>query len=144
PVVPGLVSLSDLLLFEPAGEVLPDSLPDALPRVRGSERVSPGESLGLYWEIYGLDVSENPSVAMSLRLLEGRKGWLRRLAERAGLLREVAPVRLRWEEATQDGPYMARSITIQVPDVDPGTYTLELMVDAAGREPLTVRRDLVV
>ena len=143
PVHPGLVALSDLLLFD-ADEALPDSLPDAIPIVRGSDRVQVGERIGIYWEIYGLDTRENPTIEMSIRLLEGRRGWLRRLAERAGLLREVAPIRLRWEEPTTDGPYMARSITVDVPEVAPGTYTLELTVDAAGREPLAVRRDLIV
>ncbi len=143
PVAPGLVSLSDLLLFDPSG-TLPDSLPAAVPLMRGSDHGEPGEQIGIYWEIYGLDSRENPTVTMSLRLLEGRRGWLRRLAERAGLLREVAPIRLRWNEPTIAGPYMPRSITVEVPTVDPGRYTLELTVEADGREPLAVRRDLVV
>ncbi|MEX2571645.1 MAG: hypothetical protein WD737_10085 [Gemmatimonadota bacterium] len=143
PVPPGLLSLSDILLLNDA-EMLPDSLPDALATVRGSTEVVPGEQVGLYWEIYGLDVAEAPSVAMSLRLLQAQTGWLRRLAERAGLLREVAPIRLRWEEPTVEGPYMPRSLDVQIPDVSPGTYSLELTLETPGREPLSVTREIEV
>src|SRR5690606_25796425 len=88
PVVPGLVSLSDLLLLRET-DTLPESLEDAVGVTRGSSRLTVGERIGIYWEIYGLDARETPTLALSLRLLQSRTGWLRRLAERAGLLREV-------------------------------------------------------
>jgi hypothetical protein len=143
PVQPGLVSLSDLLLIRGA-EALPDSLEAAIGSVRGSTKVRPGEGIGIYWEIYGLDAERTPEVSVSLRLLQSRTGWLRSLAERAGILREVMPVRLRWQEPVSEGPFMARSLDIQIPDVDSGTYTLELSVEAVGREPLSVRREIEV
>lgn len=139
----GGISLSDLLLLD-ASETLPDSLPAALAVARGSTMARPGEQIGIYWEMYGLDPTESPEISLSIRLLEGRTGWLRRLAERAGILREVAPIRLRWQEPVLAGEYMARSLGIQVPNVDPGTYTLELVVEAADEEPVSVRRDLEI
>jgi hypothetical protein len=143
PVIPGLVSLSDLLLLRET-DSLPDSLEAAVEVARGSSELQVGERIGIFWEIYGLDSRETPELSMSLRLLQSRTGWLRRLAERAGLLREVTPVRLRWQEPVSPGPFMARSLDIQVPDVSPGSYTLELVVDAVGREPLTVRKEIEV
>ncbi|MEX2581836.1 MAG: hypothetical protein WD766_01055 [Gemmatimonadota bacterium] len=143
PASPGLISLSDLLLLRP-GEALPDSLEGAVALARGSSRVAVGEQLGVYWEIYGLERRSDAEISISLQLLQGRTGWLRRLAERAGLMREVTPVRLRWQEPVAEGEFMSRSVEIEVPDVAPGTYTLELTVDASGREPLSVRKDIEI
>lgn len=143
PLVPGLLAFSDLLLLESTGE-LPDSLPQALEQVRGSQQVRAEEEIGIYWEVYGLVPERDAEVTFSLRLLESRTGWLRRLAERAGLLREVNPVRLRWQEQVPAGPYLGRSLSIQIPSVPAGSYTLELAIEAPGREPLQVRRDLEV
>ena len=46
--------------------------------------------------------------------------------------------------STYAGEQMPRSLSIQVPEVSPGTYTLELTIEAPGREPLSVRKDLEV
>jgi hypothetical protein len=143
PTPPDLLALSDLLLLEGGGE-LPDSLSAAAAMARGSVRVSPGEQLGIYWETYGVNPASTPTLTMSLRLLEPRKGWLRRLGERAGLLREAVPIRLRWEEAVTTAPYLPRSLHIEVPEVTPGDYLIELTVEAAGREPLTVQKEIEV
>lgn len=143
PITPGLLALSDLLLVDGAAE-LPDSLHAAARIARGSQTFRSGEGVGVYWETYGIDPESTPSVIMSLRLLQARTGWLRRLGERAGLLREVAPIRLRWEEAVTGFPYHPRSIHIEIPDVNPGEYVLELAVEAAGREALSVRKEIEI
>jgi hypothetical protein len=143
PTPPGLLALSDLLLLD-AGAELPDSLAAAVAVARGSVRVSRGEQIGIYWETYGVDPALTPVLTMSLRLLEPRKGWLRRLGERAGLLREDVPVRLRWEEAVTTGPYLPRSIHIEIPPVTLGNYIIELTVESAGREPLSVQKEIEV
>jgi hypothetical protein len=138
-LVPGQLALSDLLLLR-SGESLPDSLQEAAALARGSDRVRPGESLGVYWEIYGLPDEELQALSVSLRLVDRRGGWLRRAAERVGVVREAAPVRLRWQEqATADG-YVARSMAIQIPPVSPGSYILELTVTREGDEPVTAER----
>lgn len=136
---PGMLAVSDLLLLR-GGEPLPETLEEAIDVARGSGRLLSGEEVGIYWEIYGLDAETTPQVALSLRLLEPQKGWLRRLAERAGLLREVVPIRLRWEEGVPPGQIMARSLTIRIPEVAPGMYTLELAVEAQGRESLSIHK----
>jgi hypothetical protein len=79
-----------------------------------------------------------------LRLRERSTGWLRRLGQRAGLLREVAPIRLRWTEGVPEGAYVARSLAIRIPDVAPGSYLVELTVEAPGREPLSVQRSVEI
>lgn len=143
PLEPGLIAVSDLLLIHPDAP-LPDSLQAAVEVAKGSSRVAAGQQVGLYFEVYGVDPVRTPELTMSLRVLEPRTGWLRRLAERAGLLRESAPVQLRWREGVGEGEYLPRSIAVQIPEISPGEYTLELMIEAPGREPLTVRREITV
>lgn len=142
PLAPGRLALSDLLLLRDA-DLLPDSLGDAVPAARGSNRVSVGEQIGLFWEVYGADPEHTPDVWLSLRLLQSSTGWLRRFAERAGLLREVVPIRIRWQEPASAG-VMPRSLRVEVPRVAPGTYLLEMTVEVEGEEPLSVRREIEV
>jgi len=143
PVPPGMLALSDLLLLR--GEAaLPDSLHQAVDAALGSTRMRSGEQIGIYWEVYGVDPAATPQISLSLRLLAARTGWLRRLGEMTGLLREVAPIRLRWEEGISSGPYLPRSVSIQIPEVSPGDYAIELTVEAPGREALSVRRGIEI
>lgn len=143
PIVPGLMALSDLLLLDGADE-MPETFEEAVAIARGSSRIESGEELAIYWEIYGVDPIETPEMTISMKLLGGRAGWLRRLAERAGILREVQPASLRWQEPVVEGEYMPRSIDLTIPEVSPGVYTLELSVQAPGREALVVRKDVEV
>jgi hypothetical protein len=143
PTEPGALAVSDLLLLrEP--EPLPDSLAPAVENARASVRVRPGERVGVYWELYGLSADRPEPLSMSLRLLEERGGWLRRLGRRVGLLSDDVPVRLRWQEQAEPDPIVGRSVSIEIPPLSPGTYTLELVVARAGREELTSRRVLEV
>lgn len=143
PIPPGLISLSDLLLLRGDTE-LPESLEEAVPLARGSARVVPGERIGIYWETYGIDPGEYDLLTMSLRLLQPRVGWLRRLGQRTGLLRDSDAIRLRWEEPVTTGPLLPRSVHVEVPPVKPGVYAIELSVEVPGREGLTVRREIQV
>jgi hypothetical protein len=143
PTEPGALAVSDLLLLrEP--EPLPDSLAPAVENARASVRVRPGERVGVYWELYGLSADRPESLSMSLRLLEERGGWLRRLGRRVGLLSDEVPIRLRWQEQAEPDPIVGRSVSIEIPPLSPGTYTLELVVARGGREELTSRRVLEV
>jgi hypothetical protein len=137
------LAVSDLLLLR-APEPLPDSLAPAVENARGSVRVRAGERVGIYWEIYGLRADRPESLSMSLRLLEEQGGWLRRLGRRIGLLSDDVPIRLRWQEQAEPDPVVGRSVSIEIPPLAPGSYTLELAIRRNGREELTSRRLLQV
>jgi hypothetical protein len=143
-LVPGVLAASDLLVLE-----LEDSLPEtraaALRLARGSLRVTRGERVGVYWEIYAPAMPWPESLQISLRLVDADAGWLRRLAERAGVVDQVQPIRLLWDESAGGEQTMPRSLSLLIPEeIDPGRYTLELTITARGREPLVERRTLQV
>ncbi|CAN5740304.1 hypothetical protein BH23GEM6_BH23GEM6_07320 [soil metagenome] len=139
----GTLALSDILLLGDP-DVLPDSLTQAASLARGSDRLAAGERVGVYWEIYGLPEEEIQSLAVSLRLVNRRSGWLRRAAERIGVVGEDAPIRLRWQEQASSIGHVARALAIEIPRVSPGSYVLELSVERAGEEPVVVERTVEV
>ncbi len=142
PAASGGVGVSDVLLLQSA-DPLPSTLEEAVPQARGSTRVRPGESLGLFWEVYGL--SERPdTVALSVSVYRAAAGWRRRLAERLGLVGEATPVRVQWDEETTGEPTMARTLVLAIPEVPAGEYVLELAVTPREGEPAATRRSLHV
>ena len=136
------VAVSDVLLLQ-STDPLPSTLDDAIPQARGSGRVRAGESLGLFWEIYGLP-ARTDTVGISVSVHRGSKGWGRRLAERVGLVDEATPIRVQWDEETTGEPTLPRTLVLAIRDLAPGEYTLELSVTPREGEPATTRRTLRV
>ncbi len=142
PAATGGVSVSDVLLLQ-SPDPLPSTLDDAIPQARGSTRVRAGESLGLFWEVYGLP--ERPdTVGISVSVHRGSRGWGRRMAEQLGLVGEATPIRVQWNEETGGETTLARTLVLAIRDLDPGEYTLELSVAPREGEPATTRRTLRV
>ena len=142
PAAGGGVAVSDVLLLESA-DPLPSTLEDAVPQARGSTRVRAGESLGLFWEVYGLP--ERPdTVGIAVSVHRGSKGLGRRLAEGLGLVGEATPIQVRWDEETPGEATLARTLVLAIRDLSPGEYTLELTVTPREGEPATTRRALRV
>jgi hypothetical protein len=143
PLLPGVPALSGILLVEhDEDSELPASLDEAYGRMRVDTRIVAGSTLALFWEVYGLDsaAAEAATLAISMRRVDG--GWLRRAAERVGLVGAETPVRLRWQEEMEpgDGVY-ARALTLGVPaEVAAGSYAVEVGLVLPGREPVTAVR----
>jgi len=145
PLLPGLLSASDLLILSAEADSVPESREEAIRRARGSLRVRAGERIGIYWEIYSPAVEWPERLEISLRLLDADAGWLRRLAERAGVVDRIEPIRIVWGESGYVGETLPRSLVLRIPEeVKPGQYDLEVSVLAPGREPVVVRRTLEV
>lgn len=135
----GVLALSDILLLD--GAELPESLEDATGAARTSTRVSPGERVSVFWEMYGLTDETADDVAFTVSLAESRTGWLTRLGRRIGLMRTPTPVRVRWHERTDGTGELSRSLTIEIPpELSAGEYTLQLSASVPGREDLVARR----
>lgn len=142
-VPPLLPAVSDLLLLD-RPEPLPESLAEAIPLARGSHRASAGERLGLYWEVYGPG-SDGTTISVSLSLVAARRGWLRKAVEWIGLADREPPLVLTWDEAVPPATtVMRRSITVDLPELGPGRYTLRLEIALPGREPLVSTREVEI
>jgi hypothetical protein len=142
PAPAGGLAVSDVMLLQ-SHDPLPSTLDEAIPQARGSTRVRAGESLGLFWEVYGLP--ERPdTVGISVSVHRGSKGWGRRLAEQLGLVGEATPIRVQWNEETGGETTLARTLVLAIRDLSPGEYTLELSVAPREGEPATTRRRLLV
>ena len=127
----GRVGLSDLLLF--TGDTTPPSALDSVvAHAIVDGRIATSAKLGLFWEMYGLAANER--VTATIGLVPDQAGFLRRLAERAGVATPRAPVHLRWEDTPEvRGSIGGRTVVIDLAEVPEGRYTVELKLDVPGQ-----------
>jgi hypothetical protein len=141
PLQPGEPGLSDLLIHA-GGEPDDESLDAILSETHAKLRFRVGEAIGLFWEIYGLSAATE-TVQVSIQLLDRNAGLLRRLATRAGLVREQQALTVRWREHAASR-FISRSLSLEIPEVGAGRYEIELTVTVPGREPLRATRVIYV
>jgi hypothetical protein len=142
PMVPGLVAVSDLLILR-EGASLPATLDEAIPDVRPGVRIGQGERFTVVWEVYGLRVQEPTRV--TLGFTQGRPGFLARVGDFLGLLEPDRPVEVTFSDPGDDSVQSAfRAVVLELPELDPGEYTLHLRVDLQGRESVVASRPIVV
>jgi len=142
PLAPGLLDVSDLLILK-EGTPLPGSLEEAIPHVRPGVRIRKGERFPVVWEAYGMQVDE--PVRVTLGFTRGRPGFLARVGEFLGVLEPDRPVEVIFEDRGPDSVQAAfRAIELQLPDLDPGEYTLHLRLELAGHEPVVTSRPIIV
>ena len=127
----GRVALSDLLLFTADAE-LATALDSVVSRAIVDGRIPTGARLGIFWEMYGLDLGER--VTASVGLIPDESGFLRRAAERAHLAEPKSPVHLRWEDTPEvRGSVGGRVLVLALDGVAEGNYTVELTLTVAGQ-----------
>lgn len=142
PLVPGLVAVSDLLLLEP-GTGLPDTFEEALPHVRKGVRVRQGERFTVIWEVYGLQVKDPARV--SLGFTKGIPKFREKVGDFLGRLDPATPVQVSFEDTGTDAVQtLFRSVQIQLPELEPGEYTLHLKLELPGRAPAIASRPITV
>ncbi|MGH7690893.1 MAG: hypothetical protein ACREN3_14900, partial [Gemmatimonadaceae bacterium] len=91
--------LSDLLLFRP-GEQMPETLSEAIPLALPSAETTPRQTLGLYWELYGVRTLHDP-LDVSLTIERVGASWWQRARRALHLGRNTASVALHWEDAAR-------------------------------------------
>lgn len=142
PLAPGFLDVSDLLILK-EGTPLPESLEGAIPHVRPGVRIRRGERIPLVWEAYGLRVNE--PLRVTLGFTRGRPGFLTRVGEFLGVIEPDRPVEVIFQD---QGPgsvqTVFRSIEFQLPDLEPGEYTLHLRLESAGNLPVVTSRPIIV
>lgn len=142
PMVRGLVALSDLLILR-EGAPAPASLDEAIPLARPGIRVGSNERFTVAWEMYGLGV--NQPVQVTLGFTTGRPGFLARVGQFLGVIEPEQPVEVTFRDAGGDQvETLFRAVALELPDLDPGEYTLHLRLDLPGREPTISSRPIIV
>lgn len=94
-------------------------------------------------EAYGLRIQE--PVRVTLGFSRGRPGFLTRVGDFLGVLEPDAPVDVTFQDTGPDQlQTVFRAVQLELPDLDPGNYTLHLRLELSGREPVTASRPIVV
>ncbi len=142
PLLEGMVDVSDLMILK-SGAPLPETLDEALPHVRPGIRLASGERFGVIWEMYGLGLREPMQVTLGFS--EGRPEFLGDPEEFIEELEASETIDVTFEDRGPDVVQEAfRSVELQLPDLEPGAYTLHLRLDLAGRTPLITSRPIIV
>jgi hypothetical protein len=140
------LTISDLLVAAPVAGEQPGSRDDPSVEAVPHLTLPPGQRVGVYAEVSGLEVGAGGAsygVQWWIERADGG-GLLRRAArwvgERIGLLEEERPPRVGWEEgAPEDG--RALFVTLDLTGVDPGLHLLGLRVqDRVSGEERTATR----
>jgi hypothetical protein len=131
-------AISDLLLFDPPQDSLPATLEAVLARAYGSTRVPADRTLGVFWEVYGVDPAGG-AVAVSLTLARQGTGFLRRMLGIAGRRHDV---RLEWQDVPRDSSVAPRALAIDLAGLAPGRYLIEVSVTPPGGHTLAARREI--
>jgi hypothetical protein len=131
--------LSDLLLYHPDDDVPPHEVQTAATRMLPGTRIEPGHEVGVYWESYGVtpDAPIHLDISLEGQARGGILGTLRRLLPGGG---PATPVRLGWSE-TADSDTHPSAVTLDLSELDPGSYTLVLEAEWDGSDgPVETRR----
>ncbi len=135
--------LSDLLLFT-GGDEEAESLTELVPRSISGHLVRREFPLGLYWEGYGLDVTD-PGFSSSLELRAVESGGLRRVAESLRLARPATPLRLSWSDwQGRREEISARMVEVDVSTLPAGRYLIQVVVASGGREIARTGREITI
>jgi hypothetical protein len=137
------LDISQVLLLS-RSDSLPRDLEEAIPRARGSTDVAVSDTLGLYWEVYGLDPQARGH-AVSLTLVKESAGFLRRAARSLGIAGEERPqISLKWQDHSAGGrAFHAGGIALDLSGNDPGRYTIRVSVTANGATASTDRSIII-
>lgn len=147
---PGETAISDPVLLA-ADDAAPPGPEHALERMLGTTRVR-GAKVGVYWETYGYAPGDSVEVAVVI----SRHETLSKM-RRLGMLLRVAhdingSVAVRWTEP-QAGhnswsipgavPIQARSVRVDLSRIEPGHYTVQVLVGRRGGLPVSSSRNFV-
>ena len=135
---------SDLLLITAADRQLPRTIEEALPRARTAATFTRGESIHIYWEVYGPAPGEPCSVKVVVTKED--KSLLRRAVEWIGLAERDNPsIRLEWVDVPDvraRGP--GRAVTLQLPQNEQGRFTIKLELTNGDGGRVEAEREITV
>lgn len=140
----GALAISDILPHLPTDGPAP-SLEDAALLALPDGRARAGDPVAVYWEVYGLADGAHEEVETTVSIVGGRPGLAARLWNRLRGRAPGSPVQMRWtDRVLSRGGVAARSVTIGIPQLEPGVYTLRLAVRAGDGRMATTSRAITV
>jgi hypothetical protein len=135
--------LSDILVgIAGGGAPPPIALDSAASRAIAPLVVSAGDTIALYWESYAHPTTEHPA-RVRLRLVPLSSGFFGRVAHALGLKHKEPPVSLAWDDPGSPGSQTGRALRVAIPDVPDGSYRIELVIEADGRQGSAARKIVV-
>lgn len=150
--VAGALAVSAPMLLHAHGGDAPSArLADVIPRMLHGEEVTVPGPVALYWETYGLIADNATPVRVVLSLQGGHRSWLRRLGDRVRGQTVVSPPTMTWDDVLgspdrgdSSGEGAGRLITLQLPALAAGDYTLTVRVEQADGGSAQASRQLRV
>lgn len=137
------VSLSDLLLYTPHDSA-PSSLAEAIPRALHSMRTPVNRKLGVFWETYGLR-GQDETVDYTLLVTRVDRGAFHRGLVRLHVANADRPLTMEWREAPSIANGIAsRGMTVDLSSLDPGRYSLRLMLTSGTEPPIVSERTIEI
>jgi hypothetical protein len=119
------LTISDLLFYEPSSTLATDVY-EAAQTAYGNVLYR-DKKVGLYWELYG-QTSRDSVMAVSLTLSPITDNLLKRVIQAFGVGYHPAPISIRWRENGSAGFRSARSLTVDISLIPPGSYEVTLQV----------------
>jgi hypothetical protein len=151
----GALGVSDPVLFEWTSVEVPTSDPDSvIPRMLPGSAIT-GGAVNIYWETYGVALSDTIDVAVWVSRVE-EPGLLRRAGRAMRIVGGAqSPTGVSWTEPVLNGraatvvefgpvPVIGRSIVLNLTGLSPGDYFVEVAVARPDREPVRGRRRIVI
>lgn len=139
------VSLSDLLFYQPYGEV-PTSVQEVLPHALATQRLRARDPLGVYWEAYNTDpAGETMTITLTVVQETEEASIFRRGARALRLSRASQPVSVSMEDLSARGTSTSvRAVQVDISTLRPGEYLVQLEVSVAGQYTIRADRRIVV
>jgi hypothetical protein len=111
----------------------------------GTTRLAPGRTLGVFWELYGIDPAQG-AVKVSITVTRQGGGLLRRVARSLGLGGggRHHDVRLEWDEVPEIPWVTPRALAVDLSGLSPGRYMIEVSITPPGKQTVTTRREVVI
>lgn len=141
--------MSDILMFAPAADgSQPSNGEEVLARMLPRSTLDRTESVGLYWELYGLRRGDLPEFELSVSARDTTSGFFTSVAQRLGLARRPGSVLLKWspgvaaDSLNNIAGRAAYTLVVGFASLTPGDYYLEMTSRVAGDSAVRVSKPI--
>ncbi len=135
------LAVSDVVLSAWADELEP-VLDSIRTRVRGSEVVDRSEPTGIFWEVYGGSAGEPLEISVTIQ--RDDRSFFQRAGEALRVLSPHQPIPVRWEGIGTGEEIQGIHLVLDLGNVAPGNYTLEVGTGQGAGHPAVARRAIEV